>query len=156
MPIESGEAPLTCEPARGITQEEICRFEEDGAVLFNGIFDPEWVALLGARDLWQYDDDAPPPELGALPDIDANLASCDILSFGYEPGDRSVDHVRTVHGSLGNSSSAQRRQALSIRYCGDGVVSASRPYAPAQSRLNAIKVDGEAIESRTHPNVWPH
>ncbi len=103
-----------------------------------------------------YDDNARPPELAELPDIDAKLADYDILNFSYEPGDCSVHHVRTVHGSRGNSSSTRRRRAISIRYCGDDVVYASRPYAPPQPHLKEDKKDGDPIASALHPQVWPH
>ncbi len=91
----------------------------------------------------------------AMPVIEDDIGKYDIVYFDYEPGDCSFHHVRTIHGASGNSSSTRRRRAISVRYCGDDVVYAARPYAPAQPHIDVELAEGAPIAHKVHPQVWP-
>jgi ectoine hydroxylase-related dioxygenase (phytanoyl-CoA dioxygenase family) len=56
-----------------------------------------------------------------LPDIEGNPEQFDIVYYEVEPGDVTIHHYRTAHGSGGNTTRDRRRRALAIRYCGDDV-----------------------------------
>jgi hypothetical protein len=62
------------------------------------------------------------------PDIEADPAAWDIVSFEIAPGDVIFHHVLTVHGAGGNTS-AHWRRAMSFRYCGEEVRFLDRPGA---------------------------
>jgi ectoine hydroxylase-related dioxygenase (phytanoyl-CoA dioxygenase family) len=93
--------------------------------------------------------------LGDMPPIDEHPEKYDIVYFNYEPGDCSIHHVRTIHGAAGNSSTTRRRRAISVRYCGDDVVYAPRPYAPKQPHIDVDLPAGAPIGCDVHPLVWP-
>eukprot|EP00747_Dinoflagellata_sp_TGD_P178750 gnl/TRDRNA2_/TRDRNA2_28289_c0_seq1.p1 gnl/TRDRNA2_/TRDRNA2_28289_c0~~gnl/TRDRNA2_/TRDRNA2_28289_c0_seq1.p1 ORF type:complete len:355 (+),score=79.50 gnl/TRDRNA2_/TRDRNA2_28289_c0_seq1:51-1115(+) len=80
--------------------------------------------LLISNDKVQDDLDASVPELPA--DLEQTHAH-EILSWDCEPGDVIVHHPNTVHGSVGNVSTNQRRLAASIRYIGDDVRWKNKP-----------------------------
>ena len=102
-----------------------------------------------------YDGQQADASMHTIPPIDEHPENYDIVYFDYEPGDCSVHHGRTIHGAPGNFSSTRRRRAISLRYCGDDVRYAARPYAPAQPHLEIGQKEGDPIESSVHPKVWP-
>ena len=63
-----------------------------------------------------------------MPDIDADRASYDFLSWDLGPGDCLVHHSLAVHGAGGNRSQTVRRRAISTRWFGDQAV-----YRPTAS-----------------------
>jgi len=92
------------------------------------------------------------PDLPEVPDIDADRAAYDIVSFETEPGDCIVFHGLTLHGSPGNSS-GRRRRALATRWTGDDVAYKARPgvvIPPIDPRLR----DGDPLDSEMYPVLW--
>ena len=98
------------------------------------------------------------PVLGSpeqrCPDIEANRAQYDILSFDVEPGDVIIHHVLTVHGAGGNMTDHWRR-AMSFRYCGDQVRFFDRPGAIPQVGVTGELENGDRLFSKDYPIVWP-
>ncbi|MEO0369052.1 MAG: phytanoyl-CoA dioxygenase family protein [Pseudomonadota bacterium] len=68
-----------------------------------------------------------------LPDIEGNEDDYDIVYCEAEPGDVIMHHVRTLHGSTGNTSPTRRRRAMGLRYIGDDVRYLERDGAPEDS-----------------------
>jgi ectoine hydroxylase-related dioxygenase (phytanoyl-CoA dioxygenase family) len=63
-----------------------------------------------------------------MPDIDANRATFDIVSWDMAPGDVLVFDPLVVHGSPGNASATTRRRALASRWAGDDVTYLPQPH----------------------------
>ena len=88
-----------------------------------------------------------------VPDIDADAADHEILTYEMDPGDLTVHHARTLHAAGPNRSATQRR-AVSLRYVGDDVVVHRRPDLPLKDH-QAGWVDGDPIDDDVHhPVVW--
>ncbi len=68
----------------------------------------------------------PEGTLKDLPDIDGNPDRFRILAWALEPGDAVFFHMLTLHGAGGVGSS--RRRVLSVRFIGDDVTHAPRPW----------------------------
>lgn len=81
-------------------------------VLYNGS------AFAGHDDTAPLYRDSPLPR---LPDIEANRAGYDIVSWDLEPGDMLVFHLGILHGGGGTEPGLRRRTA-SIRFMGPDVV----------------------------------
>ncbi|WP_321489135.1 phytanoyl-CoA dioxygenase family protein [uncultured Hyphomonas sp.] len=88
------------------------------------------------------------------PDIEAEPAMYDIVSFDVEPGDVIIHHVMTVHGAGGNPSGNWRR-AMSLRYCGDTVRYFDRDGAIPQVGVSHDLGRGDRLFSSDYPIVWP-
>jgi ectoine hydroxylase-related dioxygenase (phytanoyl-CoA dioxygenase family) len=71
---------------------------------------------------FQLDDDTAPTHpnssLPRLPDIEADRAQWDIVSWAVEPGDLVVFHPATLHGGA-STRPGQRRRTLTLRFFGD-------------------------------------
>ena len=96
-----------------------------------------------------YSENLPP-----VPDIDAQREGLDIVRFELEPGDCTVHHALTVHGSPGNESERVRRRASISRWAGDDAV-----YYPREG-IQEIPTDpgipaGDPIRCELWPRVWP-
>jgi hypothetical protein len=64
-----------------------------------------------------------------VPDIEANRAEHEIVSFAIDPGDVLAFHFRTLHAAPGTAGlTPHRRRAVSLRYLGDDAVFATRPW----------------------------
>ncbi|MHB8530880.1 MAG: phytanoyl-CoA dioxygenase family protein [Caulobacteraceae bacterium] len=63
----------------------------------------------------------PSSPLPRLPDIEANRAAFDIVSFAVEPGDLVVFHPATLHGGA-PTHYGQRRRTLTLRFFGPDAV----------------------------------
>lgn len=123
-----------------------------GSHLWGKVFRPRAFTKVSAA---LYDGTQARDDLPVLPVIEDEIDRHDIVYFDYEPGDCTFHHVRTLHGASGNSSSTRRRRAISVRYCGDDVVYAARPYAPAQPHIAVDLAEGAPIGCAVHPLVWP-
>jgi len=64
--------------------------------------------------------------LPRLPDVEAERARFDIVSFGVEPGDVVVFHPALLHGGAATRRGARRR-TLSLRFFGADATYAARP-----------------------------
>ncbi|OEY66962.1 phytanoyl-CoA dioxygenase family protein [Marinobacter sp. X15-166B] len=69
----------------------------------------------------------PEGSLEDLPDIEANRDAYTILSWALEPGDAVFFNMLTLHGAAGVSG-GQRRRAFSVRFLGDDMTHAPRPW----------------------------
>lgn len=98
-------------------------------------------------------------ELDDLPDIEANRAGYDIISWDLEPGDVAVHHFRTIHGAPGNLTTATRRRGLATRFIGEDIVYKARPGVPkpmsdSLAQLAPDLADGDRFVEPTFPMVW--
>ncbi|MEL7044268.1 MAG: phytanoyl-CoA dioxygenase family protein, partial [Pseudomonadota bacterium] len=89
-----------------------------------------------------------------LPDVEGNEEEFDVVYYPAEPGDIIVHHVKTWHGSTGNTSSTRHRRALTLRYLGDDVRYLERPGTPPDSPKAAHLNDGDPIECEEFPLMW--
>ncbi len=88
-----------------------------------------------------------------LPDIEGNEDDYDIVYYPARPGDAIVHHVKTVHGSTGNTASRDRR-ALALRYLGDDIRYFEREGAAYDSQKSATLVNGDLMDSAEFPLIW--
>jgi ectoine hydroxylase-related dioxygenase (phytanoyl-CoA dioxygenase family) len=91
--------------------------------------------------------------LSSLPDIENHEAEYDVVYFPARPGDAIVHHVRTVHGSTGNTSTRDRR-ALTLRYIGDDVRYHEREGSPPDSQKSPHLTEGALMDSEEFPLIW--
>jgi ectoine hydroxylase-related dioxygenase (phytanoyl-CoA dioxygenase family) len=91
---------------------------------------------------------------GAAPDIDADPAAYDTVSWDLVPGDCFAFHGKMLHGAFANLSLDARRRALSLRLTGDDIVWAPKSYAPTESNLPEL-TPGGPIACADYPTVWP-
>jgi ectoine hydroxylase-related dioxygenase (phytanoyl-CoA dioxygenase family) len=68
----------------------------------------------------------PEGALKDLPDIDGQPDKFKIIAWPLEPGDAVFFHMLTLHGAGG--AGAARRRVLSVRFIGDDVTHAPRPW----------------------------
>ena len=99
---------ITFEPTTAGDSLEFVRGSHKG-VLYNGSrFDP--------------DDDTAPTHPGSslprLPDIEADRAAWDIVSFATQPGDVVLFHPKTLHGGAPTHPGGRRR-TLTLRFFGE-------------------------------------
>lgn len=99
-------------------------------------------------------------ELGELPDFDAAIASGApdaprLLGWALEPGDAVFFHMLTVHGA-GGVEGPHRRRVLSVRYLGDDMVHAPRPWAtsPPFPGLEDELPAGAPLDHPSFPVLW--
>jgi ectoine hydroxylase-related dioxygenase (phytanoyl-CoA dioxygenase family) len=76
-----------------------------------------------------------------------------LVTFDLEPGDMTVHHARTIHGAPANTS-ATRRRAMSVRYCGDDARYLHRPGLPGRPGLDQV-ADGDPVGPPWCPQAWP-
>ncbi len=91
-----------------------------------------------------------------LPDIEANEEKYGVVYCDCEPGDVIVHHVKTVHGSTGNTTSDRYRRSVGLRYTGDDVTYHLPPGIPPESTPIADYLqDGEPLSGPLFPKIWP-
>ena len=98
----------------------------------------------------------PDGSLEELPDIDADPDSFTIRRWALEPGDAVVFHMLSVHGAPGFVGPGRRR-VLSVRYVGDDVRHAPRPWrtSPPFEGLADELPAGARLDHELFPVVWP-
>jgi ectoine hydroxylase-related dioxygenase (phytanoyl-CoA dioxygenase family) len=69
----------------------------------------------------------PEGSLADLPDIEADRSKWPILGWELEPGDALFFHMLTLHAA-GGVSGKSRRRAFSLRFMGDDITHAPRPW----------------------------
>lgn len=90
-----------------------------GSHLWGKMFRPVAFASGKTRESEQFD--------GPMPDISGEPERYETICYEMEPGDVTFHHALTIHGSLGNTSSTQRRRGYSVRMLGEDVRYAHRP-----------------------------
>ena len=70
----------------------------------------------------------PDGALAELPDIDGHPDRFEVLGWSLEPGDVVFFHMLTLHTAAGVAAN-RRRRVLSVRFLGDDMVHAVRPWA---------------------------
>jgi ectoine hydroxylase-related dioxygenase (phytanoyl-CoA dioxygenase family) len=91
--------------------------------------------------------------LPRLPDIEADRASFDIVSWAVEPGDVLVFHPATLHGGA-PTHPGSRRQTLSLRFFGRDAVYVERPgkgVAPMVEGLHERLRPGQPFRDDAFP-----
>jgi len=103
----------------------------------------------------------PEGSLADLPDIDADLArdpdSHRLLRWALEPGDAVFFSMLTLH-SAGGVEGPNRRRAFSLRFLGDDVTHAPRPWrtSPDFPGLADDVPAGAPMDHPRFPVVWDH
>jgi ectoine hydroxylase-related dioxygenase (phytanoyl-CoA dioxygenase family) len=97
----------------------------------------------------------PEGSLADLPDIEANRDAYPILGWALEPGDMVCFNMLTLHASGGVGGKARRR-AFSIRFIGDDIRHAPRPWrtSPEFPGLAAVLPDGAPMDHPLFPVLW--
>ena len=97
----------------------------------------------------------PEGSLEELPDIDADPAAFRILGWALEPGDAVFFHMLTLHAA-GGVSGGRRRRAFSVRFLGDDVMHAPRPWktSPEFPGLAEELPAGSPMDHPLFPVLW--
>ena len=90
--------------------------------------------------------------LPEVPDIEAMRDELEFIKFDLEPGDCTIHHGLTVHGSPGNKSSSKRRRAHVSRWAGDDVIFHPREGLQEMPPLPDLN-DGDPIDSELFPKI---
>lgn len=100
-------------------------------------------------------DSIPGQEGEPLPDIEANEDKCGVVYYDCQPGDVIVHHVKTVHGSTGNTTSNRQRRSFGLRYIGDDVTYCLPPGIPPESTPIAEYLsEGDRLSGPMFPRLW--
>lgn len=91
----------------------------------------------------------PEGDLAELPPVQP----AQVIGWALEPGDAVFFHFATVHGSAG---SARRRRVLSVRFLGDDIVHAPRPWrtSPPFEGLADELPPGVPMDHALFPVLW--
>jgi ectoine hydroxylase-related dioxygenase (phytanoyl-CoA dioxygenase family) len=94
-----------------------------------------------------------PGQLAELPDIAADPQRFGVIGWELEPGDAVFFHMLTLHASGG---SANRRRVLSVRFLGDDIVHAPRPWptSPPFPGLVEELPAGAPMDHPLFPVLW--
>ena len=95
----------------------------------------------------------PEGSLDELPNIEADRSAFPIIRWELEPGDMVCFHMLTLHASSGSST---KRRAFSIRFMGDDIRHAPRPWrtSPDFPGLVDELPAGAAMEHPLFPILW--
>lgn len=109
---------ITYRPPVGMDPES----DPAGAAELNKAF-ADGKILIGreAHEKWTYFDSFLDPDLPALPDIEANRDSFDIIGWDYEPGDVILFHGNIVHSARGNVELEHPRRSHASLWVGPDV-----------------------------------
>ncbi len=135
LPIEGEQLAvmwISFDPVRARDSLELVRGSHRGT-LYNG-------------SRFDADDDTAPLYPGSalprLPDIEADRARWDIVSFAVEPGDVIVFHPSMLHGGA-PTHPGTRRRTLSLRFFGDDVVYRPRPTGAESAARRTREATGD-------------
>lgn len=97
----------------------------------------------------------PEGSLAELPDIEANRAAFPIRGWAVEPGDAVAFHMLTLH-SAGGVSGTRRRRVFSVRFLGDDIRHAPRPWktSPEFPGLSDVLPAGAPMDHPLFPILW--
>ena len=89
-----------------------------------------------------------------VPDIDANRAQYEILSWSLARGDCIVFDMRAVHGAPHTIDSTARRRGFSCRWLGDDARFATRPWQTSPPFEQLTLAPGAPMDDPLFPIVW--
>jgi ectoine hydroxylase-related dioxygenase (phytanoyl-CoA dioxygenase family) len=97
----------------------------------------------------------PDGSLEELPDIDGDPDRFRVLGWELKPGDMVCFHMLTLHAA-GGVDGSHRRRVLSVRFLGDDMVHASRPWvtSPPFAGLAGELADGAPLDHPLFPVLW--
>ncbi|MCE3044396.1 phytanoyl-CoA dioxygenase family protein [Legionella sp. 16cNR16C] len=97
----------------------------------------------------------PEGSLGELPDIEQNPQHYEIKSWSMQPGDVICFHMLSLHSSRG-ADTGQRRRAFSLRFLGDDIIHAPRPWitSPDFPGLTEELAAGAPMCHPLFPVIW--
>ena len=90
----------------------------------------------------------------AVPDVEANRDSLNVLGWAMQPGDAIAFDFRTLHGAPANTTE-NRRRAVSFRWVGDDARFAKRLGRTSPPFPHLVFEDGAPFEGPEFPVVWP-
>jgi ectoine hydroxylase-related dioxygenase (phytanoyl-CoA dioxygenase family) len=98
----------------------------------------------------------PEGSLADLPDIEAKRSDFRILGWALQPGDAVCFHMLTLHAARG-SEGANRRRVFSVRFLGDDITHAPRPWktSPEFPGLAGELPPGAPMNHPLFPVLWP-
>ncbi|MEZ5379218.1 MAG: phytanoyl-CoA dioxygenase family protein [Acidimicrobiales bacterium] len=99
----------------------------------------------------------PEGSLEELPDFAADPERWRVIGWELEPGDAVFFDMATVHGSAGVPAGGHRRRVLSVRFLGDDMVHAPRPWvtSPPFPGLEDELPTGAPMDHPLFPVLWP-
>jgi ectoine hydroxylase-related dioxygenase (phytanoyl-CoA dioxygenase family) len=97
----------------------------------------------------------PEGSLAELPDIEADPERYPVIGWELEPGDLVAFHMLTLHAA-GGIGGGQRRRVLSVRFLGDDMVHAVRPWttSPPFAGLADELPAGAPMDHPLFPVLW--
>ncbi|MEK7425923.1 MAG: phytanoyl-CoA dioxygenase family protein [Actinomycetota bacterium] len=97
----------------------------------------------------------PAGSLAELPDIDGGHEQFRLIGWQLEPGDAVFFHMLTLHAAAGVDGT-RRRRVLSVRFLGDDMVHAPRPWhtSPPFPGLADELADGAPLDHPLFPVLW--
>jgi ectoine hydroxylase-related dioxygenase (phytanoyl-CoA dioxygenase family) len=97
----------------------------------------------------------PEGALEELPDIESDRAAYEIVAWELEPGDAVIFNMLTLH-CAGGVDGPRRRRVLSLRFLGDDVTHAPRPWktSPDFPGLVDELAEGVPMDNPLFPIVW--
>jgi ectoine hydroxylase-related dioxygenase (phytanoyl-CoA dioxygenase family) len=95
----------------------------------------------------------PDGTLAELPDIEGDPDRYPVLAWELEPGDAVWFHMLMLHGAGGAPTDGPRRRVLSVRFLGDDMVHAPRPWttSPPFPGLEDELADGAPLDHPLFP-----
>lgn len=91
--------------------------------------------------------------LPKVPDIESMREELEFIQFDLAPGDCTLHHGLTVHGSPGNQSSALRRRAHISRWAGDDVIFYPREGLQEMPPFPPELKSGDPLDSELWPRI---
>jgi ectoine hydroxylase-related dioxygenase (phytanoyl-CoA dioxygenase family) len=97
----------------------------------------------------------PEGSLAELPDIDGDPERHPVIGWELGPGDVVCFHMQTLHRAAGNPGPGRRR-VLSLRFLGDDMVHAPRPWttSPEFPGLADRLPAGAPLDDPLFPVLW--
>ncbi|MFM2070537.1 MAG: hypothetical protein RLZZ623_800 [Actinomycetota bacterium] len=97
----------------------------------------------------------PDGSLAELPDLAADPEQFPVIGWELEPGDVIFFHMLTLHAAAGVDAS-RRRRVLSVRFLGDDMVHAPRPWVTSPSFPGLIDelAPGAPLNHALFPVLW--